>query len=578
MAATLVLAADQEVLGMFIRLAATVAALSVAACTGTVPPPLPPTDAAVVESSSRRVMPPGAEAPLFTDLGEYHYKISTNSDLAQAYFDQAMILTYGFNHSEAVRSFREASRIDPSCAMCYWGEAYALGPNINKPMDPADAPAAWVALQNALSVAGGATKKEQDVILTLTNRYAENPREDRAFLDLAYADAMRQLAATYPEDADIRTLFAESLMDTMPWNYYEADGVPKKATYEVVTALELVMEGAPYHAGAAHLYIHAVEASSPAKAEAAADRLRGLHPGAGHLVHMPSHIYIRIGRYHDASEVNTEAALADESYISQCLAQGFYPALYYPHNLHFLWSASSFEGRSKLALNTARRITALLPPENIREFTFLEEFMPIELLTLSRFGRWEETLAAPAFDPDFGYATAIRHYTRGLAMIAKGQLVTADLELTRLQAIAGSERMADLAMVSIGSTAADLLAIASAVFDGELALARGDADRSVRSLKHAVALEDSLSYSEPPPWYLPARDVLGRALIRKGAAAEAERVFREQLEITPRSGWTLYGLAASLRAQGMATEANVVDTQFKEAWKMADVELNSSVF
>ncbi|MGH7804769.1 MAG: hypothetical protein ACREQJ_10505, partial [Candidatus Binatia bacterium] len=283
------------------------------------------------KASARRVVPEGADAPLFNDLGSHHYPVTTTSKLAQRYFDQGLILAWGFNHAEAARSFREAQRLDPKCAMCSWGEAYVLGPNINKPMDEADAVPAWKALQAAKAAAKNAGPKEQALIEALSKRYAEKAPKDRSGLDKDYAAAMRKVAKAYPDDLEVQTIFAESLMDTMPWNYYEKGGAPKPATKEVVAALESVMAREPRHAGAIHLYIHAVEASStPERAEAPADRLADLVPGAGHLVHMPSHIYFRVGRYQDANEANDRAATADESYISQCLAQGFYPALYYP--------------------------------------------------------------------------------------------------------------------------------------------------------------------------------------------------------------------------------------------------------
>lgn len=537
------------------------------ACASAKPGPAPP----------RRVMPEGATAPLFNDLGSYHHPVTTSSEMAQRYFDQGLILTYAFNHGEAARSFREAQRLDPGCAMCFWGEAYALGANINKPMEPSDAPRAHEAAREGLTLAQRrGSAKEKALLAALTQRYTGDPAEDRAPLDAAYANAMREVARSYPDDIDIQTLFAESLMDTMPWDYYRADGSPKPETTETMRTLEGVMETAPAHPGATHLYIHIVEARFPEKAEGAADRLRGTVPGAGHLVHMPSHIYMRVGRYHDAAVVNQEAALADESYISQCLAQGFYPALYYPHNVHFLWSAATFEGRSSLALETAKKMRGFLPSENVREFPFLEEFLPIELQTQARFGRWDDILAAPAFEPDFRYATANRHYARGLAFAAKGDLARARREQAALDAIAESADMKELAMVSVGSTGADLLAVASSILDGEIASAAGDHDRAIDSLRRAAQRQDELTYSEPPPWYLPVRDALGRAQLRAGKPADAQRTYEHQLGETPKSGWTLFGLAQSLEAQGK--DASGVETRFDESWSRADVELTGSVF
>ena len=531
------------------------------------------------EPAPRRVVPDGATAPLFNDLGSHEHPVTTASPQAQRYFNQGLVLTYGFNHAEAARSFREAQRLDPKCPMCFWGEAYVLGANINKPMEPSDAPRAHAAAQEGLRVAqANGTAKERALLTALTARYTGDPKEDRATLDAAYADAMRDVARAYPNDLDVQTLFAEALMDTMPWDYYRSDGSAKPATTETIRTLEAVMTKSPSHPGATHLYIHIVEAEDPQKAEKAADQLRGTVPGAGHLVHMPSHIYLRVGRYHDAAVVNQEAAEADESYISQCLAQGFYPALYYPHNVHFLWSAATFEGRRDLALQTATKMRGFMPDENVREFPFLEEFMPIELQTQARFGMWDEILATPAFPADFRYANANRHYARGLALAARGDISGARTEQKKLDAIVSADDMKTLGMVSVGSTGADLLAVASAILDGEIASAAGDHPRAIASLERAAKRQDELTYSEPPPWYLPVRDALGRAQLRAGHPEEAERSYRAQLQHTPKSGWTLYGLAESLDAQGKTAQAEVVREQYAEAWSRADAPLEASVY
>ncbi len=531
------------------------------------------------DAEPRRVMPEGATAPLFNDLGDHGYAVSTSSKQAQRYFDQGLILSYGFNHAEAARSYQEAQRLDPNCAMCFWGEAYVLGANINKPMEPSDAPRAHEAAEQGLRVAKAhGTTKEQALLAALTTRYTGDPKEDRATLDAAYANAMRTVAKNHPDDVDIQTFFAESLMDTMPWDYYASDGAPKPATTETIATLERVMTSAPSHPGATHLYIHIVEAEDPQKAEVAADQLRGTVPGAGHLVHMPSHIYLRVGRYNDAAVVNQEAAEADESYISQCLAQGFYPALYYPHNVHFLWSAATFQGRSAFALETAKKMRGFMPDSNVREFPFLEEFMPIVLQTQLRFGQWNDVLATPAFAPDFRYANANRHYARGIALATSGDIQGAKREQAQLDAIATGDDMKQLAMVSVGSSGADLLAVAAAILDGEIASAEGDHARAIAALTRAAKLQDELTYTEPPPWYLPVRDALGRAQLRAGKPADAERSYREQLKHTPRSGWTLFGLAQSLRAQGKTAQAEVVDQQARESWARADTALSASVF
>lgn len=529
-------------------------------------------------ATPRRVMPPGATAPLFNDLGNHHYAITTRSELGQRYFDQGLTLVYGFNHAEAVRSFREAQRLDPSCAMCFWGEALALGPNINKPMDEKDAPAAWAAVEKAESLAAGASPKEQALIAALAKRYAPTPPKDRAALDRAFADAMRGVARDYPNDLDVQTMFAEALMDTMPWDYYDKKHQPRPATLEVLAALESVMARAPQHPGALHYYIHAVEPSEdPARAEAASDKLLKLVPGAGHLVHMPAHIYLRVGRYDDAVVANELAAKADESYLAQCLVQGFYPAMYYPHNLHFLWSAASYDGRSKLALATSEKIVAFVPPEKLTEFPFLEEMLPTHLFTLARFGRWDEILAAPPPAPTTRYATGMWHYARGLALVAKGHADDAAPDLAVLRKEAESSAMRGLLMVSVNTTAQQLLRIAVKVLDGEIAAAHGRWPRAIASYQAAVKLQDGLTYSEPPQWYFPTRDGLGRVLLRAGRARDAETVYRQQLKRTPKNGWTLHGLAASLRAQGKDEAAAAVDRDFTAAWTRADVTLAASV-
>lgn len=525
-----------------------------------------------------RTVPDGATAPLFGDLGDHHVPITTSSALAQRYFDQGLTLAYAFNHAEAVRSFRQASRIDPSCAMCFWGEAYALGSNINAPMDPAAAPEAWNALQKARAVASGASPKEQALIEALSQRYAESPPADRAPLDRAYADAMREVARRHPEDDDVQTLFAESVMDTMPWNYYAADGSPKPETVEITGVLESTLARAPSHPGAIHFYIHAVEASSrPERAEAHADRLLGLVPGAGHLVHMPSHIYLRVGRYADASRANELAARADESYIRQCQVQGVYPALYYSHNLHFLWASSSFEGKSQVAIAAADKLVANISPETREKLPFVEEFLPTDLYALARFGRWKEILARPAPDPRRPYLTGAWHYVRGLALAGRGLNEAAMREHRRVLEIAASPALADRTFAS-GSTPKKLLTIAAVDLGGRVAANRGDYATAVSLLEKAVALQDSLPYTEPPPWYFPEREALAEVLLRAGRPVEAQTVYQEQLERTPRNGWSLFGLAQSLRAQGRTGDAEQIENEFTITWERADVPLRASVF
>ena len=545
------------------------------------PPPSPAAEtvaAAEPETAPRKMLPEGAQAPLFNDIGDYHYPVTTSSELAQRYFDQGLILTYGFNHAEAIRSFREAARLDPGCAMCFWGIAYAYGPNINKPMDEADVPAAWEAVQQAQKASAGASPKERDLVAALSKRYAEKASADRAALDQAYAAAMRDVAKRYPDDVDVQALFAESLMDLMPWDYYRADGLPKPETDEAIAALENVLARRPDHAGAIHFYIHAVEASSsPGRAEAPADRLAGLVPGAGHLVHMPSHIYLRVGRYNDASSANQKAAAADESYITQCRVQGFYPALYYPHNIHFLWASASFEGRSETALGAAHRLVKAIPPGMVDDFPIVEEFMPTELFAFARFGKWERILEQPKPDESLRYVTGQWHYVRGVALAATGKPSEARRELEALERLRDAWAKEELVFAS-GAKPSQLLGIAANVLEGRVAGAEGKWDRAIEPLREAVSEQDRLPYTEPPPWYFPNREALGYALLQAGRAKEAEEVYREQLEITPRNGWALQGLVASLHAQGKEAAARDVKRERDRALELADVEIAASIF
>lgn len=396
----------------------------------------------------------GRQAPIFGDLGHYHYAVTTKSVDAQRYFDQGLTLTYAFNHPEAIRPYAEAARLDPQCAMAWWGVALAYGPNINKPMDPADAPKAWEALSKAREAAKNASEKERGLIEALGKRYAQNPPQDRSSLDKAYAEAMGELHRRFPEDNEIATLYAESVRDTTPWVYYTADGKPKPGIDQALAALEGVLKRKPDHAGACHYYIHAVEAAEPAKAMAAADTLLHLVPGAGHLVHMPAHIYLRMGVYRESTVANELAATADESYISQCNAQGFYPATYYPHNVHFLWYTNSMEGRSEAALAAARKIAGHAGHMKLSEE---DRLGPLVSLVYVRFGRWDEVLNELVPAAEKTYAAAMSHYTRGLALAAKGKLDEAQREYAALRQVADSQggEGAEHAAVPGGGAAAD---------------------------------------------------------------------------------------------------------------------------
>jgi tetratricopeptide (TPR) repeat protein len=536
---------------------------------------------AVDAQAERQALAERAGAPLFDGLGNHHHPIGSEVPGVQTYFDQGMVLAFGFNHAEAIRSFRAAQRLDDDCAICFWGEALASGPNINVTsngkavMSREERVAAHAAVAAALDRLDHASAKERDYIAALATRYSANPEEERAAQDLAYVDAMRELAARYPEDDDVQALFAESLMNTMPWDYWLDADEPRPGTVEVLTALETVMERSPHHPLALHLYIHAVEASStPERAEPAADRLAGLVPGSGHLVHMPAHIYWRVGRYDDASAANVLAAQVDEAYIASCNAQGFYPAAYYPHNIHFLWAASSMAGRSAVALEAARKVADNVALEQIEAFPTVELFKTIPILTLVQFGRWQEVLDQPMPAAGLDYSTAITHYARGVALANLGRPGEARGEHAALVPLRDSVKVTFLD--SVDYPASHLLEIADHLLLGETARAEGDLGAAVGHYEAAVARQDELPYMEPPFWYYPSRQSLGAALLEAGRASAAEAVYRQDLAQYPRNGWALTGLALSLEAQGRDDEAAEVRKKLAVAWAKADVELTSS--
>lgn len=515
-------------------------------------------------------------APLFDDLGSHGYAISTANPRSQQYFNQGLNLAYGFNHHEAVRAFTEGARLDPECAMCYWGHALALGPNINKAMDDADISAAYAAAQLALLESSDATPVERALILALTKRYDPQSNAGRVKLDEAYANAMREVSKQFPDDLEVQTLFAESLMDLMPWEYYDADGTPKLETTEVINALEFVLAINPDHPGAIHLYIHAVEATdSPERAEPYADRLRDLVPGAGHLVHMPAHIFLRVGRYADASLANQLAAAADESYINQCKAQGFYPATYYPHNIHFLWYTSAMEGRRDISIKAAQKIYGVLPLDQVEQFKEVEYFVPIPLLAYARFGEWDAILDEVPPPESWPYASAMWHYTQGLAHVAKGDFEKADSELGEVDEILAGDLIDTREILFVLGRSNS--AIARDELAGRIELARGNAETGIDLLRAAIKKEDALPYVEPPYWYYPIRQRLGAALMQTNSPTEAEAVFRRDLEIYKHNGWSLYGLHQSLLAQGKEDEAREVEAQFNAIWEAADIKLTNAV-
>jgi tetratricopeptide (TPR) repeat protein len=514
-------------------------------------------------------------APLLQRLGSHQHRITTDNPLAQRYFNQGLALLYGFNHEEAIRSFREVARLDPQCAMAWWGIALAYGPNINQPMPEEAVGPAWEALQKARQLAGPASEKEQAYIRALSARYAEKPPQDRSELDLAYAQAMRQLAERYPDDVDALALYAEALMDTMPWDYWQEDGRPRPATVHVLAALEEVLRRAPDHLGGNHYYIHAVEASpSPERGLPSAHRLRQMELDAGHLVHMPAHIYLRLGMYHDASLVNEDAIRADRSYMSQCAAQGYYPKLYVPHNMHFLWHCLTIEGRSGDAMKVARETSSYINQQGACGGEAAAQGL-LPLLTMVRFGQWDQVLAEPQQQDPPLFAQIMWHYARGLAHCARGEVPEAQQELAGLRRLAGSDKAATLDDDPF-FPGSQVVAVAEHVLAGELAARQGQHDQAVRLLNKGVQLEDKLPYMEPPYWPSPVRLTLGAVLLEAQRPAEAEAVYRQDLRKHPENGWALYGLLSSLRAQGKADEARAVEASFQRAWIRADTALTGS--
>lgn len=519
-------------------------------------------------------------AHLLDGLGNHSFPVTTRHPEVQRWFDQGLMLTYGFNHDAAERSFLKATELDPQCAMCWWGASLVLGPHVNAAMDPADNADAWGRLQRARELAPGAGEREQAFIEALSARYAEHPPEDRGALDAAYAEATRELVRKRPDDLDAGVFLAEALMDLQPWDYYDAQLQPKGHTAEVVQVLESVMARDPDHAGALHLYVHAVEASAdPARGVAAADRLRELVPGSGHLVHMPSHIYARVGRWHDAVIANQRAVEADDAYLALCRGntQGVYPLGYVPHNHHFLWFAASMEGNAavaKGAADTTAERTNL--QELMREpgFAGLQHYWLTPWFDRVRFGRWDDIVSADNPAPDLPYVTAIWHYAQGMAAIRQGRGDAAEEHLAALRPLAGDPAM-DALLVWDRYPLAHAARIAERTLTAEVATSHKQYDEAVAALHEAVAIEDGIPYDEPPGWHAPVRQTLGAVLLDAGRAADAEAVYREELRRNPGNGWSLFGLAKSLEAQ-RKPEAAQVRRQFAEAWRNADIELSAS--
>lgn len=528
--------------------------------------------ATTLQAQHQRHNSSGATAvrvPLYGNLGSHHYAITTRNPQAQRYFDQGLRLSWAFNHAEAVRSFAEGERIDSSCAMCSWGIAFALGPNINAGMDSAAGVRAFQAIQRARRRAAPVSARERALIEALAARYAHVPPADRATLDSAWARGMKQVANRFRDDQEAQVLYADAMMNQSPWNYWNADGTPRPETAEIVERLERVLAANPNHPGACHMFIHAVESKYPARALSCAERLASLMPGAGHIVHMPGHIYIRLGRYQDAIRLNEHAVHADAELLEGpgVARRGIYANGLYPHNYHFLSFAASMSGQSRTAIDAARETSKRLGVDAVKAVPWVESVTPIVQLTLVTFGRWGEILAEPEPSDSIPFLQGMTWYARGVAHAALGDGAAAARALQRVREVAVSYPTND------NGTA---LKIAVHALQGEIALRGKRAEEAVGHFREAARLEDGLTYNEPPTWYYPMRHSLGLALLAANQSKEAERVYREDLERFPRNGWSLYGLAQALERQGNATEARRVRAEFEAVWKQADVKLTGS--
>ena len=528
------------------------------------------------EPPAQQATTTGALAPRLQNLGTHTFPVSTRNRQAQLFMNQGLNLAYAFNHAEARRAFREAARLDPNLAMAYWGQALVLGPNINALMEPNEEPNAYELVQKAVALKSRASPREQAYIEALAQRYS-GAAADRKPRDQAYATAMREVHRRFPQDLDAAMLYVESVMDLRPWGYWQRDGTPHEGTAEIVALTEQVLARNPRHPAALHMYIHLMEATTtPGKAEKAADTLLTLMPAAGHMVHMPGHIYQRVGRYADAMKSNELAIAADEDYIAQCQAQGLYPMGYYPHNIHFLWFAASADGQSRVAIESARKLAAKIDDETLKAVPMLAGFRIVPYYALTRFGHWEEMLKEPEPPASNAVLRATWHYARGLSFVATGRVDQAATELERLKPLLSDEAMKQ--PLFSPNLAGAVLAPAPEVLQAEIDAARGNYDSAVAHLERAVRLEDSLVYTEPAEFHYPPRLALGAILLEAGRPAEAETVYWEDLRRNQDSGWALFGLMQALRAQNKTADATLIEARFAKAWARSDVRLTASRF
>ncbi|GJM33618.1 MAG: hypothetical protein DHS20C18_26190 [Saprospiraceae bacterium] len=516
--------------------------------------------------------------PIFEGLGHLDFPITTSSEEARKYFEQGFKLVRGFNHMEGARSFKWAIVKDPECAMCYWGLAYALGPNYNAVMGIDAMPVANEAVANAVKYMDKTTPREKALIKAIAIRYPKDGGTDQSAYEAAYADEMRKIYPQYPDDPDIGALFAEALMNLHPWNIWKKDGSPQPWTAEIMSLLEGILKKHPDHIASIHLFLHATEASySPIVAKKHADKLPKLAPQAGHIVHMPSHTYIRTGHYHEGTIVNQDAVTIDSTYVSACHTAGLYPLAYYPHNYHFLTACAALEGASRISIEAAYRMAAALDTTLMREqpLATIQHYWSIPLYLHVKFAHWEEILAFPEPAADVKYGKAIWHYARAMAFTKKDKLKEAQQELNQLKALREDAFIQQMTIWEINS-AKDLLEIAEYVIKGEMAAKQKDYTAAKASFEKAIVIEDALNYNEPPDWFFSVRHHLGPVLLKMDDYAAAETLYTTDLALFPETGWALNGLYESLIGQGKTEEAQKIKKRFEKAWQYADLELAAS--
>ena len=513
-------------------------------------------------------------ATLMTGIGTLHHPVSTKNAQAQQFFDQGLRLIYAFNHDEAARSFRRAADLDPKLAMAYWGIAEAVGPNYNDPASDDRFKAAHEAIQKAMDLSAGAAPNEEAYIAAMARRFPEDPKADRRKAAEDYRDAMREVVKHFPDDLDAATLFAEAGMNLHPWGLWHVDGTPEEGTEEIVATLESVLKRDPDHMGAVHYYIHAVEASrNPERALAGANKLAAMAPAAGHLVHMPAHVYIRTGDFEAAVKTNELAAAADRTYIKASGVQGIYPMMYYSHNLHFIAMCAAMNGNYAEAKKNGDMLAAHVGPA-VKDMPPLEGFMTIPMAVDLRFHKWDSILAMKQPAPEMKITTVFWHFARGMALAGKGKTSEAEAEY-KIVADAEQATPEDVVFaMPVNNKAKDIMKIAEKVLGAKIATAKKDPDAAIAMLKDAVAIQDTLKYGEPPDWFFPVRESLGAALLMKGDAPEAEKVFREDLDRNPRNPRSLYGLQQTLKKQGRDYDAGFVEKQFNASWKGGANSLN----